>query len=288
MRIIFTNSKGQFIDFCNIPNVALYNVEGLAPTELIKGTIKKAYSNGVIVNSTSRGERQIILNLALEGGHLNDAIRRNLYEILGDKDAGELRYIDEELDVFTEAYAEAPQVETWTLEPTIQVAFLCPSAFFKDTQETVLNLSQVNPRLQFPLEIKEDENGVIMGEEPPAANEFVLLNKGQVSTGVKIVCNFTQEVKGVKFINESNGQILTVDYTFKQGDILTITTEIGEKGAILYRDGTLTDIFSAINYGEEWLRIERGKNIIRYSYLEGDGTAGIFAKISFNALYWGV
>lgn len=288
MRIIYTNSKGQYIDFCNIPNVSLYNVEGLEPTGLTKGTIKKAYTNGIIINNTARAERQIILNLALEGGYLNDSIRRSLYEILGDKEQGEFRYIDEELDVYTEAYAEAPQVETWTLEPTMQVAFICPSAFFKDTQETVLNLFQVDPRLQFPLEIKEDENGVIMGAESPAASEFELFNKGQTSTGVKIVCNFTQEVNGVKFVNESNGHILTIDYLFKQGDVLTITTERGEKGAILYRNASYTDIFSSINYGDEWLRIERGENVIRYSHLNSDSTAGLFVKISFNALYWGI
>ena len=75
---------------------------------------------------------------------------------------------------------------------------------------------------------------------------------------------------------------------FKAGDILTITTDIGEKGAILFRDGVNYDIFSAVNYGARWLRIERGRNVIRYA--QGDNVAnnGMFVTVSFNALYWGV
>ena len=294
MRLVFMNSNGQALDFFGMDNVAVFNIEGLGPTELTKGTLQKAYSDGIIINSTARAERQVIINLALEGGRLNDCIRRKIYSVIGDKRAGFLRYTDEEIDVFTEAYAEAPQVDTWTLEPTMQISFICPSAFFKDFHETVLDLSYVNPQLQFPLAIPEETGGMVMGEETPAVSGFTLINHGQASTGVKIVVSFTQAVTGVKIANESNGDVLTVAApaliggSFQAGDVLTITTETGEKGAILYRAGTYTDIFSAVSYGEQWLRIERGRNVLRYSHADSADTAGLLIKISFNALYWGI
>ena len=76
--------------------------------------------------------------------------------------------------------------------------------------------------------------------------------------------------------------------SFQAGDVLTITTETGEKGAILYRGGAYTDIFSAVTYGEQWLRIESGRNVLRYSHADSADTAGLLIKISFNALYWGI
>lgn len=297
MRIIYTNSKGVSMDFCNTPNLIVYNIEGLQPTELTASTIRKAYTNGVVVNNTHRAERQVILNLALTAGRDNDKLRRNIYDLLGDKEAGKLRYIDDELDVTTEAYAEAPTVDIWTLQPTIQVSFLCPDAFFKATSETVLEMYESTPALQFPLTIKEDEGGVIMGMEAPAVSEFEIFNHGQASAGVKIVVRFTQDANGFILENESTGNVLKIANSFKingvtggfkSGDILTITTEVGEKGAILYREGINYDIFSAINYGDSWLRIERGRNVIRYAQGDNVTNAGMFVTISFNALYWGV
>lgn len=287
MRIIYTNSKGLAVDFCNYPGLTLYNVEGLGPTELNASTIRKAYSNGVVVNNTNRGERQIILNLALTAGRENDRIRRNLYDILGDKEQGQFRYVDDDLDVFTEAYAEAPSVETWTLEPTIQVSFLCPSAYFKATQETKLELYQVIPKLKFPLEIPE-ETGLQMGYELPNLEEYEIENAGQLSTGVRIEVRFIGNLQGLILTNESNGNKLEISYTFIEGDVLTITTEIGDKGAILRRDGKDIDIFDSVDYGEEWLRIERGKNIIRYTDINKVSSTSLFITITFNALYWGI
>ena len=302
MRIIFTNSKGLSFDFCNAYGLTLYNVEGLQPTELNASTIRKAYTNGVVVNNTHRGERQIILNLALTAGRENDRIRRNLYDILGDKEAGKFRIVDDDLDVYTEAFAEAPGVDTWTLTPTIQVSFLCPSSYFKSTQETKLELFQVDPQLKFPLELKEE--GITMGIESPVLDLYELTNSGQASTGVRIEVRFTKSVSGLIIENKSNGNVLNIASSFRgenvatkeivsfssfrAGDILTITTEIGEKGAILYRDGAYYDIFSAVDYGEQWLRIERGKNIIRYAGGDNVSNDGMFITIRFNALYWGI
>lgn len=286
MRIIYTNSKGLSFDFCNTAGLTLYNVEGLQPTELTVSTVRKAFSNGVSVNNTSRNERQIILNLALTAGRENDRIRRTLYDLLGDKGAGVFRYVDEEIDVYTEAYAQAPTPTVWTLTPTIQIAFFCPSSYFKASLETVLDLYQTDPKLQFPLEIKE--GGIVTGIETVIIDDFPIFNSGQSSTGVRIEARFSQQVSGLIIENKSNDNVLRVNYDFKAGDILTVTTEIGEKGAILYREGAYIDIFASVDYGAQWLRIERGKNIIRYAGGDNVSNSGIFIKIKFNALYWGV
>lgn len=296
MRLIYTNSKGVSLDFNNTPNLILYNIDGLQPTQLTASTIRKAYTNGVIVNNSHRGERQVILNLALTAGRENDKLRRNLYDLLGDNEAGNLRYIDDDLDVTTEAYAEAPNVDAWTLQPTMQVSFLCPSAFLKATNETVLEMYESNPALTFPLTIKEGE-GVVMGQEAPAVSEYEVFNHGQASTGIKAIVRFTQDVNGFVVANDSTGDVLRiaksfsidgVEGGFKAGDILTITTEIGNKGVALYRAGHNYDIFSTVDYGERWLRIERGRNVIRYADGDENSNAGMFVTVSFNALYWGV
>ena len=294
MRLIYTNSKGLSFDFCNTPGLTLYNVEGLQPTELNVSSIRKAYTNGVVVNNTHRGERQVILNLALTSGRDNDRLRRNLYDLLGDKEAGKLRYIDDDIDVTAEAYAEAPSVDIWTLTPTIQVSFLCPSAYFKATSETVLEMFESTPALTFPLEIREGE-GVIMGKVAPVVADYEVFNHGQASTGVTIVVQFTQDVNGFILENRSNKHKIIIANKisnslggFKSGDILTITTEVGDKGATLYRGGANYDIFSSVDYGAEWLRIERGRNVIRYAQGDNVTNAGMFVTLSFNALYWGV
>ena len=56
----------------------------------------------------------------------------------------------------------------------------------------------------------------------------------------------------------------------------------------MYRDGVNHDIFSAVDYGQEWLRLERGRNVIRYAQGDGQTNSEIALRISFNALYWGV
>lgn len=286
MRIIYTNAKGLAMDFANMPGMTIYNIEGLGPTELSKSVIQKAYSDGETVNNTSRGSRQILINVALHGGPDNDRIRRALYELLGDRGPGVFRYVDAEIDVSCPAYAEAPAVDTWTLTPTMQLAFYSPSAYFRATAATVTDLYQTDPRLQFPLEIRE--GGIIVGQESAELSENVIENVGQASTGVTIETRFTDNVNGLRIKNESNGDRLFIDYQFKAGDVVTVTTEIGEKGAILYRGGVNYDIFDAVDYGEQWLRLERGRNVIRYAQGDDVTSTGLLLRISFNALYWGV
>ena len=286
MRLIYKNARGLAMDLANTPNMTIYNIEGLGPTELSKSVTQLAYSNGDAVNNTARGSRQILINAALHGGPDNDRIRRSLYALLGDREPGEIRYIDDEIDVSCTAYAEAPSLDTWTLTPTIQFAFYCPAAYFRATAATVTDLVQTDPWLQFPLEI--EEGGILIGRESVRLPENVIENVGQASTGVKIEVQFKNAVEGLRITNESNGDYLFVDYQFKAGDFLTVTTEIGEKGAILYRDGVNHDIFSAVDYGQEWLRLERGRNLLRYAQGDGQTNSEITLRISFNALYWGV
>lgn len=262
MNLIFTNSQGRSIDFCSTAGMTLYNADGFQPTELDASMVRKAYANGAVVNSSHRGERQVILNLALTAGRGNDAIRRNLYEILGEKDAGLLRLVDGDLDVSAEAYAQAPAADTWTLTPTIQVSFLCPSAFFRATEQTT--------------------------RESATANTFTIVNKGQTSTGVRIEATFSASVNGLVVENQTNGDIIHVDYSFKAGDILTLTTEVGEKGAILYRGGAYYDIFGSVTYGERWLRVERGSNSMLFTNGKDVADSGIALAMKFNALYWGI
>ena len=95
------------------------------------------------------------------------------------------------------------------------------------------------------------------------------------------------EVINPKIFNRETREFFGIDYTFKNGDEVTIATQEGQKSVTLLREGKTINIFNYISKSSTWLQLDIGDNVFTY---EADENGADFMQIRFlhYPLYGGV
>ena len=80
---------------------------------------------------------------------------------------------------------------------------------------------------------------------------------------------------------------MEVNINMQMGDLITITTEQGNKTVTLLRDGVRTNIFNLLSKNSTWLQLDIGGGV--YVYEVGTGTTiDLDVTIKHYDLYEGV
>lgn len=282
-NLIFTNSRGQELDFTKIIDSQILSISGLEPTTAETTEETNPLIDGVTFGTIRRGKRNIVVNIAQYGLRIKE-IRRNLYNVLGGKENGQLRFIDENIDVSTSAYIENILPTQWTNAPTLSISILCESAFFESTVTKKTRVVSLENKLSFPLELTEQgqEFGELVTE-----NALIVNNNGQEKTPCHIKLVFNGAVENPVITNNTMNEYFSLIRTFSSGQVVDIYSDIGQKRAILTDiDGTETDIFSDISISSSWLFLKLGENIISVS--SAKGIENVVTEIEFKELFYGV
>ncbi|MBR2909301.1 MAG: phage tail family protein [Clostridia bacterium] len=282
-NLIFKNSRGQELDFTQIADSQILSVSGLETTTAEISEESNPVIDGVSFGTVRRGKRNVIITLAQYGINVKE-IRRNIYNVLSGKEKGELRFIDESLDVSTSAYVENVVPTHWTNAPTLSISILCESAFFESTVTKKTRIISLEGKFSFPLELSEigQEFGAILTE-----NDLQIVNNGQEKTPCHIRLTFNGEVENPVITNFSTNEYFSLIRSFSSGQVVDIYSDVGQKRAILTDvDGTETDIFSDVSISSTWLFLKLGENILSVSSTLG--LDKVLTEIEFKELYYGV
>jgi len=87
-------------------------------------------------------------------------------------------------------------------------------------------------------------------------------------------------------LNVDTGEYIQVNATMQAGDIVTITTDYGNKGVTLTRDGTTEDYFRYIDVDSTFMQLDIGDNVFRYDAAAGSDALEV--TIYHNNNYLGV
>lgn len=282
-NLIFTNARGQSVDFTNIADTHILSVSGLEPTTANISEFTTPSLDGVKFANIKRGKRNILINLA-QNGMNNADIRKRLYAILGGKVKGVLRVIDNSLDVSVSAIVESITPTQWTEKPTLQISIICESAFFYSTEKKKTKISSVTPLLSFPLELSSEgqEFGQVKNESFMSID-----NNGQEKTPCLITLSIIGDVQNPIISNNSIGLYFSLLGDFSNGQKIVINSEVGEKYAKLIDvDGQERDLFNDISISSSWLYVDVGTN--NFIVSASSGLDNIVCDIEFNELYYGV
>lgn len=282
-NLIFTNSRGQDLDFTKIIDSQILSISGLEPTTAETTEETSPMIDGVTFGTIRRGKRNIVVNIAQYGLRIKE-VRRNIYNVLGGKEKGQLRFIDENIDVSTSAYIENIVPTQWTNAPTLSISILCESAFFESTVTKKTRVVSLEEKLSFPLELTEQgqEFGELVTE-----NALIVNNNGQEKTPCHIKLVFSGAVENPVITNNTMNEYFSLIRTFSSGQVVDIYSDIGQKRAILTDiDGSETDIFSDISISSSWLFLKLGENIISVS--SAKGVENVVTEIEFKELFYGV
>jgi hypothetical protein len=155
------------------------------------------------------------------------------------------------------------------------------SALF--AQEPVVNLSIICFDPDFYSPESTLISGMLTSDEDPTYISY----DGTVETGIELVITINRTLTELTvYHNPPNGETRTLQFVapLVAGDVLTISTVPGNKGATLTRTGVDSSILYGVSPQSSWIELLPGSNGIRV-YAEG---AGIPLTIEYITKYGGM
>lgn len=283
-KLTLENPKsGGVLEFNKLGGpLTITEIIGLNPPMATINTNEAALIDGAVYNSAKAQMRSINLAFAVE--YEAEKNRLAVYDVLRIKKPIRLYYKSDLRDVYIDGYLESLDDTRNENKLIMTAVILCPAPFFKSAQEVINELEQIIGAFHFPFSSTEEPE-IVMGYID-AENSVTIVNSGEVDAGMTISLYARGAVANPKIYNYVTRDYIALDYSLEAGDLVTITTERGNKTATLLRDGAETNLFNHIGQGTTWLLLEPGNN--EFVYTADSGATMLSVTMSHFDLYQGV
>ena len=291
-KLTYTNELGDSIEFstssafyCNVSKDAT----GLAGVDNTIYSTNSTQQHG----DTFAGQRIEAREISVKGAiNIRDKaqaieLRRKALRILNPELRGTLKYeyrgftkvIDVRID-------DRPDFYRKTVLLQYEIAFKALNPFWRNETESREDIASWLGAWEFPAEIDEDDTeGMIFGyrEESVIVDCY---NAGDVSTGMRIRFTALGILTNPILLNVETGEFIQVNTTMQAGDVITVNTEYGNKGAVLERNGETIDCFKDIDVDSTFMELGIGDNVYRYD--AAIGVDNLEVSIYYSPQYLGV
>ena len=229
--------------------------------------------DGSVYHSSALKQRNIVLTLKDIGNYVeNRAFLNALFE---EKTFGELLIRDGSEGI--NAYR------------THQVSLICPDPYFYDLYDTSFTMSSFMPSFSFKhaFMAAKEEFGYRQKEKIKVINNELSVD----GTGLTIKISCNGSVKNPSITRVEDHAHIYIGTTEKPlnlvaGDVVTVTTESGNKKVTLTHDGTVLSINQYLSEDSTFLQLSRGTNSIGYS--ADEGVDSMIIGISYRQRYTSV
>jgi hypothetical protein len=291
-KLTYTNELGDSLEFstssvyfCNVSKDAT----GLAGVDNKIYSTNSAQQHGDTFTGQRIEARDITVKGAINTRDKARAIelRRKALRILNPELKGELKY---EYQGFTKVIEvridDKPDFYKKKVLLEYDIAFKALNPFWQDETETKEEIASWVGAWEFPTEIDEDSaDSMVFGyrEESVIVDCY---NAGDVSTGMRIKFTALGVLENPMLLNVKTGEFIQINRTMQAGDVITVNTEYGNKGAALERNGEVIDCFKDIDVDSIFMTLGIGDNIYRYD--AASGVDNLEVSIYYNPQYLGV
>ncbi|WMI34400.1 minor tail protein [Streptomyces phage SheRa] len=245
-------------------------VDGLGPVKATLVSSSFANMDGEEYQSAKREPRNVKLKIELDPNPETDdtvyGLRKILYKFFMPKAEVTFRfYMSDGLEVDIVGRVETCEPELFTQEPTIDISVMCfKPAFYELTPELV--------------------PGTTTAGDVPIDIDYV----GTIETGIQLTINVDRSLPQFSVYHvPPDGEMKTMDfdnYPLVAGDVLTISTVRGAKGATLTRAGVTSSVLYGISPQSNWIELQPGPNTI---LVQAEG-ADIPLAIQYTNLHGGL
>lgn len=280
-RITFINSKGQSVELGDSAPFILTKIEGTGAVNVNVQSSKSSYQDGVSYYGNTLEPRSLSIEIMIIAENMEEMMnyRRKLTKVFNPKlDEGTLIYeidgIKREIKAISELAPTFPDAGDFkdTMQPGLMQLY-CPNPFWVDDYETSEEIITWIGGLSFPLKLPA--RFAMAG--PKIVNIY---NEGDVDTPIKLEIYGT--ATNPKVINRSTGEFIKVNRTLLSGDVLTVTTEFGNKRVELNGE----NVFHYIDLESTFFNLQAGDNVIELTTEDVTDNANI--KITYRNRYLGV
>lgn len=289
-KLTYINSRGEALEFgitsvfhCNVSK----DVTGIAG---IDNTIYKTNSMGQH-GDTYIGQRYEPREITIAGS-INSTdkdrvleLRRRAEKILNAELDAKLIYTYKDFVRVIDCKVDGrPQFKTSKVFMQYSIPITCCNPFWREETEAKKDIAAWVSNWEFDFEIPEE--GIELGYREPSVIVNVY-NEGDVKSGMRVEFRAVGTVVNPILLNVNTQEyIRLLNTTMVAGDVITINTEYGSKGAVLKRDGEEVDYFRYIDVDSTFMQLAIGDNVFRYDAEEG--VSALEATIYHNNKYLGV
>lgn len=291
-KLTYTNELGDSIEFsttspfyCNVSKDA----KGLAGVDSVIYSTNSAQQHGDTFTGQRIEAREIELTGAINVKDKAAAIelRRKALRILNPELKGVLKYeyrgftkvLDVRIDDRPDFYKKKVLLQ-------YDIAFKALNPFWRNEAETKEEIASWVGSWEFPTEIDEESSDSMIFGYREKSVIVDCYNAGDVSTGMRIKFMALGILTNPILLNVNTGEFIQINTTMQAGDVITVNTEYGNKGAILERNGATIDCFKDIDVDSTFMALGIGDNIYRYD--AASGVDNLEVSIYYNPQYLGV
>lgn len=227
-------------------------IDGLDPVKATLVSSSYATVDGEQYQSSRRDTRNIILKIGLQLGVSATvrSLRTQLYNFLMPKSVVRLRFYDD-IDPAVDIYGVVETFTTplFTKEPEVAISLVCHNPDFYEPTSVILS-----------------------GNSTSGTTETLVNYTGSVDTGILFKLNVNRTMSGVTIYRRGSDNTLTslaLLAALSAGDLVTISTVPGAKGATLTRAGIVTSLLYGVSPYSDWIRFLPGSNYTRVYNAEG-------------------
>lgn len=256
------NSSGDMLELTgNEPVYQVIKITGLNPPKAQINTTSIVGLDGARFNSAKLDTRNIVLTVKINGEV--ETNRLNLYRYFRTKEPCTFYYANETLDVSINGYVDSVECDLFTNNELAQISIICPYPYFKSISQIIADSSNVLGLFVFPFSINASDP--IAFSSLQTSGDIEVYNGSESETGATIEINVSNSVNTIQLNNVSTGDVFKLSYSFVDGDKIVINTNKGQKSIALIRNGTVTNIFSALQQGSAFFQLVAGMNLFEYS-----------------------
>ena len=275
--------------------VAVLGVEGLNPPKANINISNLANADGGVFNSARATVRNILVYLKPYKSDM-EVGRRKIYKYFPIKRNVELTFeTDQGLSVKAIGYVESNDVAVFSSNGILQISILCPSSYLESVATQVSVVSGIQANFTFPfMNDSLDEKLIEFGSYKRNRGTNIHY-EGDAETGIKIKLSASGTATNVTIYNSATRQIMKIDTDKLQtltgnpiiaGDVIDISTVIGNKYARLVRGGVITNILNVLERPVDWFKLIKGDNV--FAYVAETGDDKISLQIENKTLYEGI
>ena len=279
--LIAENQYGEQLELTNNPAYVITNIDGLNPPDAIINYLQRAGHDGSVFNSAFVDNRQIIIDIAINGPACGN--RNELFRFFRTARKTRLIYHNDLHDVYIDGWVQNAPVEYFGQKQIFQATLICPDPFWHGTVEIEGNTDGTESLFEFPFSI--DSVGIPFSDYQSGGGA-VIWNPGTVESGLLITITASGAVTNPKVYHEETDTYFEVTTSLQSGDTLIINTRTDEKGVKLIRSGSTTNLIGSRATGSTWIQAIPGNNhfILRAS----SGASHMMATIQFQTNIEGV
>ena len=259
--LIAENQYGDQLQLTQNPDYTITSIDGLNPPPAIINTVQRAGHDGSMFNSAVVDNRQLIINLVINGNVCQN--RNNLYKYFQTARPTRLYYFNDVHGVYLDGWCQNAPVEFFAKKQNVQITLFCPDPFWHSTVPVVGKTDGIESLFEFPFSINEGEP--IPFSENHGDHGAYIWNPGTIESGIAIRIKASGTVTNPRIWHANTDKYFKVNTSLSNGDILIINTRTDEKAIERIRSGAKTNLISNRDLGSTWLEAVPGNNLFVFS-----------------------